>query len=89
LSSRPRHEAPRAPLPDVPQRDETLPMRTLCAWLAGTFLASALVFAAPGCGGSSELEKTPVVAKPQNPETDMPGYKDMQDKLKKSGKIRK
>lgn len=63
-------------------------MRTLCAWLAGTVLAGSLICAAPGCGGSSDLEKPPEVKAPQNPMTDMPGYKDMQDKLKKEKKIK-
>lgn len=65
-------------------------MRTLCSCLATTVFTSALVCLAPGCGGSSnELEKPPVVTKPMNPETDMPGFKDMQDKLKAQGKVKK
>jgi hypothetical protein len=41
----------------------------------------------PGCGGTSELEKPPVVTKTPDPMTDMPGYKESQEKLKKEGKI--
>jgi len=62
-------------------------MRSLCTWLAGTVLAGALVCLASGCGGTAALEKPPEVTKQPNPMTDMPGYKDMQDKLKTDKKI--
>ena len=54
-------------------------MRLLCTWLAFAILACTI----PGCGGSSEMEKTPEVKTQPNPQTDMPGFKEMQDKLKK------
>jgi len=51
--------------------------------------ALSIISLAPGCGsGASDLEKVPEIK--QNPTmADMPGYNDMQEKLKKEGKIRK
>lgn len=64
-------------------------MRTLCTWLAGTFLAVGFMVAAPGCGGgTNELEKPPVVTTPPDPMVSMPGYKESQEKLKAAGKIK-
>ena len=63
-------------------------MRSLCTWLAGTVVVGPLIVLAPGCGGTSELEKPPEVTKQMDPMRDMPGYKEMQEKLKKEGKIK-
>jgi hypothetical protein len=60
-------------------------MRSLNLVLAGAFLTATLVVLAPGCGGTNELEKPPEVKK-VDPMTDMPGFKEQQDKLKKDGK---
>jgi hypothetical protein len=84
-------DAPRCPVHagrvDFPLR-RTLSMRALCTWLSATILVGCLVCLAPGCGGgTSELEKTPEVK--QNPTmADMPGYDDMQKKLKEQKKIK-
>ena len=63
-------------------------MRSLYTCLAGTILTAALSGMAAGCGGGpSSLEANPDVAKKVDPMTDMPGFKEMQDQLKKQGKI--
>ncbi len=64
-------------------------MRTLYTCLAGTVFAGALVCAAPGCGGTNDIERPPEVKKEVNPETDMPGFKDMQKQLKTQGKTKR
>ena len=63
-------------------------MRSLCAGLVGTVLAGSLVCFAPGCGGGNDLEKPPEVTKKVDVMTDMPGFKEQQEKLKKEGKIK-
>ena len=63
-------------------------MRSLCTWLVGTVLVAPLMVVAPGCGGTNELEKPPVVTKNPDPMTDMPGYKESIEKLKKEGKMK-
>ena len=56
-------------------------MRSRSAFLASAYLAGVLIAAAPGCGGNG-LERPTDPAKKVDPMNDMPGYKDMQDKLK-------
>ena len=64
-------------------------MRSICTWLAATVLTGSLMVLAPGCGGgTTDLEKPPVVTKPPDPMTDMPGFKESQENLKKAGKIK-
>jgi hypothetical protein len=63
--------------------------RPLCTTLVGTVLAGPLLVLASGCGGTNELEKPPEVTKQMDPMESMPGYKEMQEKLKKEGKIKK
>ncbi len=62
-------------------------MRSLCACLAAAVLAGPLIVLVPGCGsGTAEIEKTPPNVTPgQLKAEDMPGYKDMQESLKKKG----
>ena len=64
-------------------------MRSLCAGLAGSVLAGSLLCFASGCG-ENELEKPPAadVAKKVDPMTDMPGFKEQQEKLKAAGKAK-
>jgi len=67
-------------------------MRSLCTWLSTAVLTAAVVGLVPGCdGGPSELEKPPEnpPSKAMNPETDMPGYKDMQNSIKANAKTPK
>ena len=63
-------------------------MRLPCAYLAGVILAAPVLVVSPGCdSGSSDLEK-PAEIKKVTPENDMPGFKKMQDQLKKDGKVK-
>lgn len=57
-------------------------MRSLPTCLAGAALAAFLIAVAPGCGGgTSGLEKVPEIK--QNPTmADMPGFNEMQEKMK-------
>ncbi len=63
-------------------------MRLPCAYIAGVVLAAPVLVLSAGCdSGSSELEK-PAEIKKVTPENDMPGFKQMQDQLKKDGKVK-
>ncbi len=65
-----------------------LTMRSFCTCLAVVGLLASLSLVAPGCGGTSELEKPPEVKKVMDPMTDMPGYKEAQEKYGKKGKAK-
>jgi hypothetical protein len=57
--------------------------------LVGGIVVCILVGLTPGCdGGSGDLEKPPDTTKKMDPMTDMPGFKEQQEKLKKAGKIK-
>lgn len=67
----------------------TITMRSMCTYLGGAVLATFFVALASGCdSGTSELE-TPPAPKKVDPMTDMPGLKQMQDKVKAEGKMPK
>jgi hypothetical protein len=68
-------------------------MRSPYTYLAGVVLAGPLLALAPGCDSAmTELQKEPAV-KAVDPMTDMPGYKEMQEKMKSKvkskGKVKK
>jgi hypothetical protein len=64
-------------------------MRLPCAFLAGVILAAPVLVLSAGCdSGSSDLEKPADLTKKVTPENDMPGFKKMQEQLKKDGKAK-
>ena len=64
-------------------------MRAPCTFLAGVVLTAPLIVSTPGCdSGTSELDK-PAEIKKVDAKTDMPGFNQMQEKLKKQGKTKR
>jgi hypothetical protein len=66
-------------------------MRPLFAWLAGTALVSSSMILARGCGGcggTSELEKFPILTKPIDPKEISPVPPKRKTQLKKPAKSR-
>ena len=60
-------------------------MRLSCTYIAGVILAAPVLVISAGCDSGSDLEK-PSVIKNVTPENDMPGFKKMQEQMKKEGK---
>ena len=60
-------------------------MRSFRSYVAGCVLAGLVIMLAPGCdSGPSAMEKAPADVKPGTLKAeDMPGYKGMQDAVKK------
>jgi hypothetical protein len=63
-------------------------MRSFRAGLAGAVVMGPLLCFVAGCGGGGDLEKPPETPKKVDPMTDMPGFKEQQEKLKAAGKIK-
>jgi len=64
-------------------------MRVSSTRFAASLLAGAVMFAfLPGCGGPSGLEKPPENKDMKPDMNKMPGFNEMQDKMKKQGKVK-
>jgi hypothetical protein len=89
----PRAAAARFPTPasksDTKVFRRPVTMRTSRTQLVGAVLGGLLLGIAPGCGGTNELEKPPPGVMDQKPDMNkMPGFNEMQEKLKAEKKIK-